>query len=189
MISTGRDAHTTNRTMNITPLRQGRLRLQVGSIRKDGRQLGLGRGGRASAPGGRKVGIGGLLSLLLLTACSNATAGLPSVTIASCYDGDTCTTTTGERIRLACISADELRGRNANPVPALAAKAFLNSAVAGRTVAIRRVDTDRYCRTVAELFLGQQNIGQQLVATGHATIYQRYAKPCSWASSAAIRLR
>jgi endonuclease YncB( thermonuclease family) len=51
------------------------------------------------------------------------------------------------------------------------------------------VDADRYGRTVAELFLGHQNIGQQLVATGHAEIYERYAAPCSWASSAAIRRR
>jgi endonuclease YncB( thermonuclease family) len=51
------------------------------------------------------------------------------------------------------------------------------------------VDTDRYGRTVAELFHGQRNIGQQLVAAGHAEIYQRYAAPCSWASSDAIRLR
>ena len=29
-------------------------------------------------------------------------AALASVVIASCYDGDTCTTTTGERVRLAC---------------------------------------------------------------------------------------
>lgn len=125
---------------------------------------------------------------MLLVGCS-ATASLQQVTIASCYDGDTCTTTTGERIRLACIQADELRGRNANPAPALAAKAALNAAVAGRTVGIRRVDTDRYGRTVAELFLGQQNIGQQMVAAGHAVIYERYAAPCSWASNAAIRLR
>ena len=34
-------------------------------------------------------------------------AALASVFIASCYDGDTCTTDTGEKIRLACIDTFE----------------------------------------------------------------------------------
>ena len=34
-------------------------------------------------------------------------AALASVVIATCFDGDTCTTTTGERVRLACIDAPE----------------------------------------------------------------------------------
>jgi endonuclease YncB( thermonuclease family) len=183
-------AHTTTESMNTSASAlQGRLRLRVGPIRKDGQVADHGRGGRDLSPWWTKAAIGGPLSLVLLTACSNATAGLPTGQVQRVIDGDTVVLTTGEHIRLACISADELRGRNANPVPALAAKAALNAAVAGRTVAIRRVDTDRYGRTVAELFLGPLNIGQQLVATGHATIYERYAKPCSWASSAAIRRR
>ena len=33
-----------------------------------------------------------------------------TVVIDSCYDGDTCTTTEGEKIRLACIDTPELRG-------------------------------------------------------------------------------
>ena len=126
---------------------------------------------------------------VLMTGCSTATAGLPSGQVQRVIDGDTVVLTTGERIRLACVQAAELRGRNADPVPARAAKAALNAAVAGRQVAIRRVDTDRYGRTVAELFLGQQNVGQQLVATGHATVYRRYAAPCSWASISSNNLR
>ena len=35
-------------------------------------------------------------------------AALASVFIASCYDGDTCRTNTGERTRLACINTPEL---------------------------------------------------------------------------------
>ena len=49
-------------------------------------------------------------------------AALASVVIASCYDGDTCTTTTGERIRLACIDTPELVGKRAKPMPAKAAR-------------------------------------------------------------------
>ena len=41
-----------------------------------------------------------------------------NVIIESCYDGDTCTTGEGEKIRLACIDTAELRGPKAQPVKA-----------------------------------------------------------------------
>ena len=47
---------------------------------------------------------------------------LATVTIHNCYDGDTCTTTEGEQIRLACIDSPELRGGKADPIPAKAAR-------------------------------------------------------------------
>ena len=62
-----------------------------------------------------------LFIALALVGCSAASAW-PAVSIHSCYDGDTCTTTTGEKVRLACIDTPELRGRNADPVPAKAAR-------------------------------------------------------------------
>jgi len=70
---------------------------------------------------------GRLLLLLawLLVGCSAPAGALPTVTIASCYDGDTCRTTEGEKLRLACIDTPELRGRNADPVPATAARDYL----------------------------------------------------------------
>ena len=49
-------------------------------------------------------------------------AALASVFIASCYDGDTRRTNTGERIRLVCIDTPQLRGKRANPQPAIAAR-------------------------------------------------------------------
>ena len=48
-------------------------------------------------------------------------AALASVVIATCYDGDTCTTTTGERVRLACIDTPELQGKRADPIQAIEA--------------------------------------------------------------------
>ena len=47
-------------------------------------------------------------------------AALVAVVIASCYYGDTYITTTGERVRLACIGSPELIRKSANPVPAKA---------------------------------------------------------------------
>ena len=107
-------------------------------------------------------------------------AALASVVIASCYDGDTCTTTTGERVRLACIDTPELVGMRAEPVPAKAARDYLRSLVVGKKVRIRRITEDRYGRTVAELFIGTRNVQQELVATGHAKIYRRYSYQCPW---------
>ena len=49
----------------------------------------------------------GLIFLLMLGASAPAEVR-ESVTIKSCYDGDTCRTTTGEKIRLACIDTPEL---------------------------------------------------------------------------------
>ena len=107
-------------------------------------------------------------------------AALASVVIASCYDGDTCTTTSGERVRLACINSPELRGKRAEPVPARAARDHLRGLVMGKKVGIRRITEDRYGRTVAELFIGETNVQQEMVASGHAEIYWRYASQCPW---------
>ena len=122
-----------------------------------------------------------LFIALALVGCSAASAW-PAVSIRNCYDGDTCTTTTGEKVRLACIDTPELRGRNADPVPAKAARDYLRSYLKGKAITIRRIDTDRYGRTVAELFADGANVQEQLVASGHAEIYRRYAKPCAWAN-------
>ena len=107
-------------------------------------------------------------------------AALASVLISSCYDGDTCRSNTGEKIRLACIDTPELRGKRANPVPAKAARDYLRELVVGRDVGIKRITKDRYGRTVAELFVDGSNVQQQLVAFGHAEIYRKYAHQCAW---------
>ncbi len=104
-----------------------------------------------------------------------------AVVIDSCYDGDTCTTTRGEKIRLACIDTPEIRGPRAEP--AKAARDFLNSNVAGKEVSIRRVTVDKYGRTVGELVKDGVNIQKLMVSKGYAKIYKKYADPCPWASN------
>ena len=105
---------------------------------------------------------------------------LEKVDIPSCYDGDTCTSSTGEKIRLACVDTPELRGKRAEPDPAKEARDYLRELVVGRKVTIRRINTDRYGRTVAELFVHRSNVQQQLVSSGHASVYWRYADQCPW---------
>ena len=119
-------------------------------------------------------------SAALLLVLGLPAAALESVTIRKCYDGDTCTTSVGEKDRLACIDTPELRGRRADPVPAKAARDYLRAVVVGREVSIRRITKDRYGRTVAELFVDGSNVQQRLVASGHAEILWKFASQCPW---------
>ena len=103
-----------------------------------------------------------------------------NVIIESCYDGDTCKTSEGEKIRLACIDTAELRGPKAQPVKAQAARDYLNKLIAGKEVFIRRITKDRYGRTVAELSINGKNIQQIMFNSGYAKIYSKYAYQCAW---------
>ena len=132
--------------------------------------------------GAEEVGLrtAAISAAALLLVLGLPAAALESVTIRSCYDGDTCTTSVGEKVRLACIDTPELRGRRADPVPAKAARDYLRAVVVGREVSIRRITKDRYGRTVAELFVDGSNVQQRLVASGHAEILWKFASQCPW---------
>ena len=110
----------------------------------------------------------------------SAYGALPTTIIKSCYDGDTCTTTDGEKIRLACIDTPELKGKRADPIPAEKARDFLNNLLINEEVYIRRITKDRYGRTVAELFSGNINIQKLLVDKGYGQIYKKYSNQCEW---------
>ena len=120
------------------------------------------------------------LALLLVFGLAQPAAALETVTIRSCYDGDTCRTTDGERVRLACIETPELKGKRAQPKRARAARDHLRALVVGRSVGLRRITTDRYDRTVGELFVDGMNVQQAMVDSRHAEIYWKYASQCPW---------
>jgi len=107
-------------------------------------------------------------------------ASLPTTVIKSCYDGDTCMTFDGEIIRLACIDTPELKGENSDLIPASEAKDFLINLVVNKKVSIRRINKDRYNRTVAELFKEEVNIQKLIVDQGYGKIYKKYAFQCDW---------
>ena len=120
----------------------------------------------------------GLLALLGLGLPALAA---PTVLIERCHDGDTCRTSSGETIRLACIDAPELTGPpEARPL-AQASRDYLRELVVGKEVMIRRIGQDRYGRAIAEIYLWPLNIGEEMVASGHARILDRYASQCPWA--------
>ena len=121
-----------------------------------------------------------LILFLLIDFSSDINAKLPTTIIKSCYDGDTCTTIDGEKIRLACIDTPEIKGKKANPIPAKEARDFLNNLLSNKKVSIRRVTKDRYDRTVGELFINGINVQELIVQKGYGKIYKRYAYQCDW---------
>ncbi len=121
-----------------------------------------------------------LISFLLIGFSYDINAELPTTIIKSCYDGDTCTTIDGEKIRLACIDTPEIKGKKADPIPAKEARDFLNNLISNKKVSIRRITNDRYGRTVGELFKYDINIQELIVQKGYGKIYERYADQCEW---------
>ena len=112
----------------------------------------------------------------------NSQQKISSVIVEKCYDGDTCTTESGEKIRLACINAPEIRGKNADPLKAKASREFINNLLSNKKVIIKRIDTDRYGRTVAEIFIGGTNIQKLMIKNGFAKIHRKYSFQCDWAT-------
>ena len=121
-----------------------------------------------------------LFSIVFLIYLLNTKANLNTVKIESCYDGDTCTTESGEKIRLACIDAPEIRGKNADPLKAKASREFINNLLSNKKVTIKRIDTDRYGRTVAEIFIEGTNIQKLMVKNGFAKLHRKYSFQCDW---------
>ena len=121
-----------------------------------------------------------LFATLALHASESAFASFPIVFIKDCYDGDTCTTLKGEKIRLACIDTPELKGWKADPIPAKEARDFVNKLVANEKVSIKRITNDKYGRTVGELFKNGVNIQELIVKKGYGKIYMKYAYQCEW---------
>ncbi len=121
-----------------------------------------------------------LIAAIALPTSESACASLPIVFIEDCYDGDTCTTLKGEKIRIACIDTPELKGWKADPISAIEARDFVNKLLANEEVAIKRITNDRYGRTVGELFKNEVNIGELIVKKGYGKIYKKYLFQCEW---------
>ena len=121
-----------------------------------------------------------LLAAFALPTFEPVFASLPIVFIKECYDGDTCTTLKDEKIRLACIDTPELKGWKADPIPAKEARDFVNNLIANEKVSIKRINKDRYGRTVGELFKNGVNIQELIFLRGYGKIYKKYAYQCEW---------
>ena len=119
-----------------------------------------------------------LAAALLLVGCS-ATADPAVFTVLSVGDGDTISVRNqaGQKVktRLACLDAPESSQRPAGP----AARAALQQLLpVGSQVTLQVKDTDRYGRTIAEVYRGRTNINQALVGDGMAFVYWDYIAGC-----------
>ena len=119
-----------------------------------------------------------LLTLLLFTSVAKADM------ITKVYDGDTVTTASGEKIRLACIDSPEMsnnRHGKKDPIGGPASKKWLSDLILNTDVRVQRITKDLYGRTIARLFLSDgTEINQKAVSTKHAVIYM--PKSCEWAN-------
>ena len=123
-----------------------------------------------------------IIFLILLTFSLNQAyaSKIQEVIIKNSYDGDTCTTSKGEKIRLACIDTPELKGPKAKPIEAKRSKDFLNNLVANKQISLKRITKDRYGRTVGELFKNGLNIQKMIVEKGYGKTYKKYSHQCEW---------
>ena len=96
-------------------------------------------------------------------------------TVEKVVDGNTIVFKAGDaktlRVRLADIDAPELDQSWGEE-----AKAALKAWAANRRAEIRIVDTDRYVRSVATLWIDGENINRKLVAEGHSWVHHRYLR-------------
>ena len=111
--------------------------------------------------------------LIILAISAHATTRYG--TVERVVDGDTIVFKAGDaktqRVRLADIDTPEL-GQSWGGE----AKAALKVWAENRRGEVRIVDTDRYGRSVATLWIDGQNINRRLVAEGHAWVYRRYLR-------------
>lgn len=117
------------------------------------------------------------LALVLLIA-----APVGAATVLSVGDGDTLRVNDGGRrltIRLACIDAPETAQQ---PYGAAARQRLQELAPVGSAVTIRPQTTDRYGRTVAEVFASGRNVNLSMVSSGAAFAYRKYLSGCDQAA-------
>ena len=123
--------------------------------------------------GGRFVRTQRLTLALLALVFLVAAAALQSGRVVGVVDGDTLTVQaeggTQVRIRLYGVDAPE-RGQPFSD-EALHGLADL---VANKTIRFDRVDTDRYGRTVARVYVGETDVSAELVRQGAAWVFRRY---------------
>jgi endonuclease YncB( thermonuclease family) len=101
-----------------------------------------------------------------------------AATVLSVGDGDTIRVSDGAKrvtIRLACIDAPE----TAQTPYGMASRQQLKALVpVGAVVSIQTKTTDRYGRTVAEIFRYGRSVNQAMVSTGEAFVYWQYISGC-----------
>jgi len=95
----------------------------------------------------------------------------------SIYDGDTLRVfCNGEELKLRLCGIDAPEKAQSGGIES---RDYLRSRLPDNAqVTVSLIETDRYGRTVAEIFLGESFINAEMVRKGHAWHYQRYSGNC-----------
>lgn len=97
-------------------------------------------------------------------------------TVLSVYDGDTITVQDPQgkiaKVRFSMIDAPEVKPKQAGGI---AARDFLRKLILGKQVELGFVTTDKYGRSVADVYCEGQNINLRMVMDGHAWRYDSFA--------------
>ncbi len=103
-------------------------------------------------------------------------------TIQTVHDGDTVTAIgpdgRTEKVRLLGIDAPEYRQPHGRE-----ARAALAEKLRGRSVRLESRGRDRYDRLLAVLRVGDRNLNEELVAEGHAWVFDRFRPPAGLAAA------
>jgi micrococcal nuclease len=94
----------------------------------------------------------------------------PTVNIVGVHDGDTYTTSVGEKIRLAYVDCPELSQEYGVEARNYAAHLILH-----RQVELIRKGKDKYGRTIAEVRFNGKFLDELLVEAGYAWTYRQYS--------------
>lgn len=105
-------------------------------------------------------------------------------TVKSVYDGDTFTTSSGEKIRLACIDTPEMKNtakKKADKPAAIKARDYLKLLIGTADLTIDRINTDFYGRTVARVYTPDgKELSREMFNSGHAQLFTKFTTPCPW---------
>lgn len=124
-----------------------------------------------------------LLSLSLAISFTTETfAQAVSCKVVGISDGDTITVLTPQRTQLK-VRLDGIDAPEDGQDFSAASKRALSSLVAGKEVTLRVSGTDRYGRTLATVFVGDQNVNLLMVRSGYAWHFVKYSTDANLAAA------